>query len=268
MSATLIQHRRFGPHLEITLDDAPRQNALSWEMVEAFDAALAESVAEKRSSLIIRGANGIFCAGADLKSLSGALSQTPAPGEADPIRKFNAAGGRFFARIATHPMATIAIVDGAAVGGGFGVVCACDIVIATPRARFALSETSLGLTPAQIAPYVVARLGAPLARRLALTGARIDGREAFAIGLADYYCEGDEEREAIVEKLLGQIARCAPEANAEAKRLIAQSRGGATEAYIEEAAASFAASLRGAEGREGIAAFVDKRTPAWIGRFA
>ena len=83
-------------------------------------------------------------------------------------------------------MATIAIVDGAAVGGGFGVVCACDIVIATPRARFALSETSLGLTPAQIAPYVVARLGAPLARRLALTGARIDGREAFAIGLADY----------------------------------------------------------------------------------
>lgn len=268
MSSQLIRRRRIGPHLEITLDDGPRQNALSPEMVGEFDAALAASAAEQLSSLIVRGANGVFCAGADLKSLSSALSQSPGPGEADPLRELNAAGGRFFQRLAAHPMATIAVVDGAAVGGGFGVACACDIVVATPRARFALSETSLGLTPAQIAPHVVGRLGARHARRLALTGARIDGREALAIGLADYLCESDEERESLVERMLAQIARCAPGANAEAKRLIACCRDGATDAYIEEAATSFAASLRGAEGREGLAAFAGKRAPAWTGRFA
>ena len=95
-----------------------------------------------------------------------------------------------------------------------GLACCADIVIATQRARFALAETSLGIPPAQIAPYLVARLGERHVRRLALTGARIDGREAAAIGLADYYCETDEQRDATLATLLEQIGRCAPGANA------------------------------------------------------
>ena len=114
---------------------------------------------------------------------------------------------------------TIAVVDGAAVGGGMGLAAAADIVVATQRARFALSETSLGIPPAQIAPHLVARLGERLARRLALTGARLDGREAAALGLADFTCDSDAERDARIEALLASIERCAPGANAEAKRL-------------------------------------------------
>ena len=98
----------------------------------------------------------MFSAGADLKSLSAALATPPAPGETDPLQALNAAGGRFFARFAAAPFVTIAVVDGAAVGGGMGLAAAADIVIATPKARFALTETSLGLPPAQIAPYLVA----------------------------------------------------------------------------------------------------------------
>ena len=138
-------------------------------------------------------------------------------------------------------------------------------MIATQRARFALAETSLGIPPAQIAPYLVARLGERHVRRLALTGARVDGREAAAIGLADYYCETDEQRDATLATLVEQIGRCAPGANAVTKRLIQASRDGATPAYIEDAARSFAACLRGPEGREGVAAFLEKRVPSWAG---
>jgi isohexenylglutaconyl-CoA hydratase len=263
MSASLLRLHRDGPHVTITLDDAPRQNALSPEMAGEIDRALEDSPGA--SSLTIAGANGVFSAGADLKSLAAALANMPGPGEPDPLRDQNRAGGQFFARLNAHPVATIALVDGAAVGGGMGLACCADIVIATHRARFALAETSLGIPPAQIAPYLVARLGERHARRLALTGARIDGREAAAIGLADHYCETDEARDATLANLRKQIGRCAPGANAATKRLIQACRDGATPAYLEDAARSFVACLRGPEGREGVAAFVEKRAPDWAG---
>jgi len=263
MSAPLLRTQKNGPHLTIILDDARRQNALSPEMVAELDKALEDSHA--LSSVVITGANGVFSAGADLKSLSEALAHVPGPGEIDPLQEQNRAGGRFLARLNAHPVTLIALVDGAAVGGGMGMACCADIVIATSRARFALAETSLGIPPAQIAPYLVARLGERHTRRLALTGARIDGREAAAIGLADYYCETDEARDATLATLIKQIGRCAPGANAVTKRLIEACGDGATPTYIEDAARSFAACLRGAEGREGIAAFVEKRAPNWAG---
>jgi isohexenylglutaconyl-CoA hydratase len=264
MSPPLLRLDRAGPHVTITLDDPRRQNALSREMVAAIDAALEAS--RGASSLTIAGANGVFSAGADLKSLAEALAHEPGAGEPDPLREQNRAGGHFFARLNAHPVATIALVDGAAVGGGMGLACCADIVIATHRARFALAETSLGLPPAQIAPYLVARLGERHARRLALTGARIDGREAGRIGLADYFCATDEARDATLADLRKEIGRCAPGANAAAKRLIQTSRDGATPSYIEDAARSFAACLRGPEGREGVAAFLEKRAPNWARR--
>jgi isohexenylglutaconyl-CoA hydratase len=251
--------------LTITLDDARRQNALSPEMVAEIDRALDDSRARGLASVVIAGANGVFSTGADLKSLSEASANPPAPGEPDPLRDQNRVGGQFFARLNAHPVATIGLVDGAAVGGGMGLACCADIVIATQRARFALAETSLGIPPAQIAPYLVARLGERHVRRLALTGARIDGREAAAIGLVDYYCETDEQRDATLATLVEQIGRCAPGANAVTKRLIQASRDGATPAYIEDAARSFTACLRGPEGREGVAAFLEKRAPSWAG---
>ena len=266
MSPVLLRRERIGPHLKVTLDDARRQNALSAEMVAEIDRALEDSVGQDRSSFVIAGANGVFSAGADLKSVSEALSHSPLAGEANPLQASNRAGGQFFARLNAHPMVTVAVVDGPAFGGGMGLACCADVVIATVHARFALSETSLGLPPAQITPYVVARIGLRHARRLALTGARLDGKEAAAIGLADFYCESDAERDAQLENLLGQIARCAPGANAVTKRLILACGHSSPQDYIEEAARSFAECLRGPEGREGVAAFLEKRPANWIGR--
>jgi isohexenylglutaconyl-CoA hydratase len=253
-----LRTRSQGRSLIVTLADPARQNALSAEMVAEI-AAVLDALAPDLAALVIEGEDGAFCAGADLKALSAALAQPP--GESDPVAAINAAGGRFFARFAALPCVTIALVDGAAFGGGMGLAAAADIVIATPRARFALSETSLGLTPAQIAPYLVARLGERVARRLALTGARLDGAAAAAVGLADIFSQTDGGAE--LAALLKSVERCAPNANAEAKRLFQLCRATPREAYIAAAAQSFAAAARGPEGREGLAAFVEKRAPAW-----
>jgi isohexenylglutaconyl-CoA hydratase len=252
-----LRVRREGRHLVLTLADAGRQNALSAEMVAEFEAAL-DALPEGLGALVIEGVGGVFSAGADLKALYAALAQPP--GESDPLEALNAAGGKFFARVHALPCVTVALVDGAAVGGGMGLAAAADIVIATPRARFALTETSLGLPPAQIAPYLVARLGARVATRLALTGARLDGRDAAALGLADLYSESDGADR--LAEVLGAVGRCAPGANVVTKRLL---RAVAAPDYIAEAAQAFAAALRGAEGREGLAAFAEKRAPRWPG---
>ena len=265
--AALLGVQQTGRRLTLTLDDPRRQNALSAEMVAAIGRAL-DAVPPGLAALVVEGAGGVFSAGADLKSLSEALAKPPAPGEADPLQALNAAGGRFFARFAALSFVTIAVVDGAAVGGGMGLAAAADIVLATARARFALTETSLGVPPAQIAPHLVARLGERVARRLALTGARLDGREAEALGLADFYCDSDAERDAKIASLLRAVERCAPGANAEAKRLFRACRALSPEAYIETAAKSFAEALRGPEGREGLAAFAEKRAPSWTTRSA
>jgi isohexenylglutaconyl-CoA hydratase len=260
--ASLLHIRQTGRRLTIVLDDPRRQNALSTEMVGEIEGAL-DAVPPGLAALVIEGANGVFSAGADLKSLSAALEKSPEPGEADPLEALNATGGRFFARFAALPFVTIAAVDGSAVGGGMGLAAAADIVVATGRARFALSETSLGIPPAQIAPFLIARLGERVARRLALTGARLDGREAAALGLADLYCDSDAERNAKLEALFASIERCAPGANAETKRLFRACRTQTSEAYIETASKSFAEALRGPEGREGLSAFMEKRPPSW-----
>jgi isohexenylglutaconyl-CoA hydratase len=251
-----------GRRLTLTLDDARRQNALSVEMIESIDHAL-EGAPHDLAALVIQGANGVFSAGADLKSLAEALAKPLASGETDALQTLNAAGGRFFARFAALPFMTIAVVDGAAVGGGMGLAAASDVVIATPRARFALTETSLGIPPAQIAPYLAHRLGEHVARRLAMTGARIEGQEAETLGLADFYCCSDAERDAKLEALLQSVEHCASCANAETKRLFSLTRSTTPEAYIDAAAKSFAEALRGPEGREGIAAFLAKRAPTW-----
>ena len=259
---SLLRAEQIGPRLTLTLDDARRQNALSVEMIESIDHAL-EAAPHDLAALVIQGANGVFSAGADLKSLAETLAKPLASGETDALQTLNAAGGRFFARFAALPFMTIAVVDGAAVGGGMGLAAASDVVIATPRARFALTETSLGIPPAQIAPYLAHRLGEHVARRLAMTGARIEGREAETLGLADFYCGSDAERDAKLEALLQSVEHCASCANAETKRLFSLTRSTTPEAYIDAAAKSFAEALRGPEGREGIAAFLAKRAPTW-----
>ncbi|MBV9288585.1 MAG: enoyl-CoA hydratase/isomerase family protein [Hyphomicrobiales bacterium] len=259
---SLVHVQQSGRRLRIALDDRGRRNALSPEMTAAIEGAI-EAAPPGLAAVVIEGRNGVFSAGADLKWLAETLARPPSPGELDPLEALSAAGGRFFARFAALSCVTIAVVDGAAVGGGVGLAAAADLVVATARAEFSLSETSLGFPPAQIAPYLAQRLGERIARRLAVTGARLDGREAEALGLADLFCATDAELAARIEALMAAIERCAPGANAETKRLLRLCRPAAPEGYIETAAKSFAEALRGPEAREGLAALLAKRPPSW-----
>ena len=162
-------------------------------------------------------------------------------------------------------MPVIAVVDGPAFGGGFGLVCCADIVISTERAKYALSETSLGLVPAQIAPHVINRIGLRASRRLALTGARLDGGEAGRIGLADFVVKSNDEAGEVLAQVLSGIGRCARGANARTKALLFEAQWMEAEVFADHAADIFVASLEGPEGREGLAAFAAKRTPEWVG---
>ena len=260
----VVRLARKGSCLFVTMDDPVTRNALSQAMVSDLEAVLAATRDDRTlQAMVLQGCEGRFCAGADLKGTAG-LEQ--GPGGPDPVREENRRGGRLFHAMNGHPLAVIALVDGPAMGGGFGLACCADIVVTTPNARFALSETRLGLAPAQIAPFVVGRIGLSATRRLALTGARLGGEEACAIGLGDHHCASLEAADALVQRLLADIGRCGPRANAMTKALLLDIAGAdRAERLIERAAEVFTACLRGDEGREGVAAFIEKRPPAWTG---
>src|SRR3990172_12876637 len=156
---------RQGGFLFLTLDDAATRNALSPEMVEdlraAFDAAAADAGVR---AVVLRGANGTFCAGGSMGSFQKSQQTAPAAGEPDPIAANNRRFGEFMTALARFPKVVVVAVEGAAMGGGFGLACVADILLARKDAKFALSETTLGLVPAQIAPFVVARIGQARAR--------------------------------------------------------------------------------------------------------
>jgi methylglutaconyl-CoA hydratase len=145
-------------------------------------------------------------------------------------------------------------VQGYALGGGSGLVCCTDVAIAAPDAVFGFSEVKLGIVPAVISPFVFARIGIAAARRLFLTGERFDAETALRIGLVH---EVAENLDTAIERVLAELATAGPEATRAAKRLIRERRA-------PDELAKLAASLRtGAEGQEGLRAFLDKRTPAW-----
>jgi len=216
-------------------------------------------------TVVLRGAGGTFCAGGDIRGFMAQFeTKRPAPGEKDAIALSNRRFGTFLKRFDGLPQTLVVAVEGAAFGGGLGLASIGDIVIARADTKFALTETGLGVVPAQIAPFVAARIGVSEARRLALSGQRFDGREAFRIGLVHYVCADEAEFEATLTKLLADINRCAPGANAATKRLLLASRTTPLDALLDEAADAFAAALRGPEGREGVKAFLEKRPAAWV----
>ncbi len=263
----VIRLERQDWRLFATIDDPATRNAMTAALTDDLWAILEATRADRSlRALILQGANGAFCAGADLKRADRVRPEgerNVASEEYDPILTSNRRGGELFAALDAHPLVTIAVVDGAAFGGGFGLACCADFVIAGPRARFALSETGLGLPPAQIAPYVVGRLGLRLARQLALSGRRLDGPAALAIGLADACAVSEADIAPVLGAILANVGNCAPEANAVTKSLLRRALQADPAAYREEAAQAFSACLRGSEGQEGVRAFTEKRRPAW-----
>jgi len=258
-----VRSQRQGGFLFLTMDDAATRNALSPEMVAEMKAAIDAAAADAGvRAVVLRGANGFFCAGGSMGNFQESMKSAQAPGGADPIAANNRRFGDFMIALAGLPKVLVAVVEGAAMGGGLGLACAADVVLARSDAKFALSETTLGLVPAQIAPFVVARIGQACARRLALTGERIDAAEALRIGLADYVAADATALDAKLVAVLQGIARCAPGANAETKALLRRCAEQDFAAILDGAAQAFARQMRG-EGAEGVAAFRDKRDAAW-----
>jgi isohexenylglutaconyl-CoA hydratase len=261
-SLPICQTLLLEPHngvLHITLNRPDSRNAMSLQMVTELRAVLA-AVRDDRTTraLVIGGAGGHFCSGGDIKDMANARIHGP-----DAYRELNRAFGALLEETQHAPQVVITVLQGAVLGGGFGLACVSDIALAEHQAQFGLPETSLGLLPAQIAPFVVQRIGLTQARRLALTAARFDGTQARRMGLVHFV---EHDRQALAERLdevLAHVLCCAPGANAATKKLLLASAAQPSAELLDQAAQWFSEAVAGAEGVEGTMAFVQKRKPGW-----
>ncbi len=253
-----------GGVMTVCIDRPKARNAMSLKTVSEIDAAF-EAVAARRDVrvIVLRGAGGHFCAGGDIKDMAGARATQPKEGETDALAVVNRAFGAMITTVDRAPQAVIAVCEGAVLGGGFGLACVADITLAKADAKFGLPETGLGIPPAQIAPFLVRRLGLSQARRLAVTGGRFDGHRALAIGLAHEVAEDDAALEDLLRGVLKRVLRCAPQAVATTKALMHDVGHVELSALLDRAADEFALAARGPEGIEGMTAFIQKREPNW-----
>lgn len=274
-------HTKTQPHVIVrhwqdvlfaTLHIPATRNALAPEVVAELAQAVEQAMSDTSvRALVLRGSNGFFCAGGNVGNFQARLDAHEA-GEAkaidsDPIATRNREFGRFMQRLGALPIPVIAAVEGAAMGGGMGLACAADIVLATRGARFALSETSLGIIPAQIAPFVVARLGQRVACRLGLSGEKISAETAQALGMVDELAADGAALDALLAQWLGRIAACAPGANRALKPLLRRCGQEDNGTLLDEAARLFSACMR-AEGAEGMAALRARRPASWLRAFS
>lgn len=257
-----IEQRQFA--LIVTLDRPQARNALTAAMVDGLMAVCAWAKGRRSvRALVLRGADGSFCAGGDIKDFAAQLSAPePEEGEPDPVARGNRRFGDLMQALDGLDQPLICAVEGAAFGGAMGFLAVADMVIAQADAKFALSETSLGIPPAQIGPFLVRKLGLYPTRRLALTGARFGSEEALALGLVNQVVGDAQALSAALTDTVSAIGRCEPEANAVTKALLNASALPVTKETLDKASDGFAACLRGA-GRTGAAAFAAKTPPPW-----
>jgi len=230
------------------------------DLRRAFDGFAADPAVRV---VILTGAGRSFSAGADLAWMQRMAGYGEAENHADAL-----ALAEMLASIATCPKPVIAAVQGAAFGGGVGLVAACDMAVASDSASFCLSEVRLGLIPATIAPHVMAAIGARAARRYMLTAERFDAIDAFRLGLVQAVVSPDRLQKQ-VETWVKALLLGGPQALSASKDLIASVAGRPLSSpLLTETAARIARQRVGAEGQEGLRAFLSKREPSWVSRAA
>ena len=253
-----------GAFVFATLAAPATRNALTEGMVASLLEAIdrAEARPDVRA-LVLRGTGGHFCSGGDFSRFR-SLMATPAPSSgSDPIATFNRAFGTLLQRLHGARVVTVAVVEGAAMGGGVGLAACCDFVLAAGSAQFGIPEATLGLPPAQIAPFVAARIGEGAALRLMLTGRRLKATDAAACGLADEVHEG-EALEQRLHALLADFGRAEPAALRSIKAILHAHRTHPLADTLDIAASHFAAALRSGTASEGLAALAAKRAASWV----
>jgi len=242
----------------ISLNRPRVHNAFNAVMIRELRAAFGAAGADPGIRVVVlTGTGESFCAGADLNWMREIIHYSFEQNLEESL-----AIADLLQAIYTLPKPTIAGVNGTAIGGGNGLFSACDIVVASDRARFGLSEVKIGLVPAAISPYVIRRIGEGRARQFFLTGERFDARRALEVGLVNIVAP-HADLDARMEELTGLLLSSGPEAIAKSKELIQKVPGmGFDEArsYTAEVIARLRVS---AEGQEGMAAFLEKRKPRW-----
>jgi methylglutaconyl-CoA hydratase len=262
-----VRVERTGPGravARVTIDRPDQRNALSSDVIEGLGtafAAFSNEPAESLRAVVLSGAGSAFCAGADVAWMLAATTMTR-----DENEEQAATLGHLFLAIDACPAPVVARVQGPALGGGAGMLCVADVVIADGRAVTGFPEVRLGLAAATIAPYVVRRIGEGQARALFTTGVRIDAREAQRVGLVHWVVDGAEALDSAVDESVAAILAGAPGAVRAAKALardLALGQAGPPARYPEAMASRLAERRASAESAEGLAAFLAKRRPGW-----
>ncbi|WP_343620150.1 enoyl-CoA hydratase/isomerase family protein [Acinetobacter proteolyticus] len=260
-----IQLEQQGGILTLWLNRPESRNAMSLKMVTAIQQVFSQ-IADDVSirAVILRGRGGHFCAGGDIKDMAGLRVEAANTGSLQPYVDFNRRFGTMIEQVDQAPQTVVAVLEGAVLGGGFGLACVSDIAISRDTAQFGLPETGLGILPAQITPFVVKRIGLTQARRLALLGLRFDGKTALDLGVVHQVAQDEVDLGQQLTDIIQQIKRAAPLASRATKALLHRTLNEPLEQLLDDAAQQFAQAVAGAEGQEGTMAFIQKRNPNWF----
>ena len=251
--------------LTLSLNRPDIRNAFNAKMIEELGRVFThEVIAPEVKVVVFSGNGGVFCAGGDLNWMKRSIELTY-----EENLKDTHILTEMFATLNECPKPVIGVVEGAAIGGGVGLVSICDVVLTTRETVFSLSEVRLGIVPACIGPFVVAKIGASQARALFVSAERFKADKAKAVGLVHEVFDSRADLDAYLGNLTKNLLECGPKAMTVAKRLVLdltwpekRSRMSDPIAYV----AQTLAELRvGPEAQEGISAFLQKRKPSWIG---
>ena len=257
-----IDSRRDGAIERLTLNRPSVRNAFNEEMIAELTAwALATASDPSVRAVVIAGAGPTFCAGADVTWMAKTIHYTEAENVADARR-----ASRMFDAINQLPAPVIGRVHGAALGGGAGLVAVCDVVVTEPDATYGFTEVKLGIIPAVISPFVLAKIGRSAARELFLTGRRFSAQHALDIGLVHTVVPASD-LDATVDAVVREVLASGREAIAATKQLIADVSAAASLSDAQTLTAEALARRRvSEEGQEGLRAFLEKRRPRWSDR--
>lgn len=244
----------------VTLNRPDKHNAFNGDVIARLsDIFETLRVNEKVRIVFLRGAGKTFSAGADLQWMKAAADWTHDDNVQDAMGL-----AHMLKRLYELPQTTVALVQGAAMGGGAGLMAACDIAVAVKDSHIRFSEVRLGLTPATISPFVVRAIGPRWAKALFATGEGFDGNFAEKIGLVQYTVDSPDDLDDMMEYLAGLAFHTAPGAVRDAKQLVDDVFGQEIdEGLLHDCAKAIAARRASDEGREGLTAFLDKRKPSW-----
>ncbi len=244
----------------VTLNRPDVHNAFNAELIAELTDVF-EMISDQTSirMMILRGEGPSFSAGADLTWMKHASTQSREDNEADAVRL-----AEMLQRLNEMPQMTLALVHGTAMGGGAGLVAACDVAIAMANTSFRFSEVRLGLTPATISPFVINAIGPRWARALFVTAETFDAAYAERIGLVHYVAQTADEMSELEEHIARLVFAAAPGAVADSKKLVRDFAGREIDRDLGHKTAKRIAARRASdEGKEGIAAFLEKRAPGW-----